>query len=54
MACQTSHWTFVAVKISNTVPNENSMQPKEFKEQDNEERLNNWRGKKCMGNALDK
>ena len=44
----------VAVRISNTVPSENSTQPKEFKQQDNEERLNNWRGKKCVGNTLDK
>ena len=35
----------VAVRISNTVPSENSTQSKEFKHQDNEERLNNWRGK---------
>ena len=44
----------VVVRISNTVPSENSTQSKEFKQQDNEERLNNWRGKKCMGNTLDK
>ena len=45
--CQTSNEPLiVAVIISNTVPNENSTQPKEFKQQDNEERLNNWRGKK--------
>ena len=31
----------VAVTISNTVPNENSTQTKEFKQQDNEESLNN-------------
>ena len=31
----------VAARISNTVPSENSTQPKEFKKQDNEERLNN-------------
>ena len=43
----------VAVRISNTVPSENSTQPKEFKQQDNEEKLNNWRGKKCMDNTLD-
>ena len=43
-----------AVRISNTVPSENSTQPKEFEQQENEERLNNWRGKKCMGNTLDK
>ena len=39
----------VAVRISNTVPSENSMQPKEFKQQDNNERLNNWRGKAMHG-----
>ena len=39
----------VAVRISNTVPSENSTQPKEFKQQDNEERLNNWRGKIMYG-----
>ena len=31
----------VAARISNTLPSENSTQPKEFKQQDNEERLNN-------------
>ena len=30
----------VTVRISNTVPCENYTQPKEFKQQDNEERLN--------------
>ena len=30
----------VAARISNTVPSENYTQPKEFKKQDNEERLN--------------
>ena len=35
----------VTVRISNTVPSENSIQPKEFKRQDNEERLNKRRGK---------
>ena len=39
----------VAVRISNTVPSENSTQPKECKQQDNEERLNNWRGKTIYG-----
>ena len=43
----------VAVRISNTVPSENSMQnsmqPVEFKQQDNDEILNNWRGKKMYG-----
>ena len=33
----------VAVRISNTVPSEISTQPNEFKQQDNEETLNNWR-----------
>ena len=33
------------VRISNTVASENSMQQKEFKQKDNEERLNNWRAK---------
>ena len=42
-----------AVRIKNTVPSENSTKPKEFK-QHKEERLNNWKGKKCMGNTLDK
>ena len=37
--------SIVAVRIGNTVPSENSTQPKEFKLQDNEERLNNCRGK---------
>ena len=35
----------VAVRISNTIPSENFTQPKEFKQRENEERLNNWRGK---------
>ena len=39
----------VVVRISNTVPSENSTQPKEFKQQDNEERLNNWREKAIYG-----
>ena len=39
----------VAVRISNTVPSENSTQTKEFKRQDNEERLNNWLGKAMYG-----
>ena len=39
----------VAVRISNTVPSENSTQPKEFKQQNNEKRLNNWRGKVMHG-----
>ena len=39
----------VAVRISNTVPSKNSTQPKEFKQQNNEERLNNWRGKVMNG-----
>ena len=39
----------VAFRISNTVPSENSTQPKEFKQQDNKERLNNWREKAMYG-----
>ena len=39
----------VAVRISNTVPSETSIQTKQFKQQDNEERLNNWRGKAMHG-----
>ena len=35
----------VRIRINNTAPSENSMQPKEFKQQDNEARLNNWRRK---------
>ena len=35
----------VAVRISNTVATENATQPKKFEQQDNEERLNNWREK---------
>ena len=33
----------------NTVPRENSTQPKELRQQDNENRLNNWRGKAMYG-----
>ena len=39
----------VAVRIRNTAPSENSTQPKEFKQEDNEERLNNWRGEEMYG-----
>ena len=39
----------VAARISNTVPSETSIQTKQFKQQDNEERLNNWRGKAMHG-----
>ena len=39
----------VAVRISNTLPSENSTQKKEFKKQDNEKRLNNWREKAMHG-----
>ena len=39
----------VAVRISKTVASENSTQPKEFKQQDNEERLNDCRGKSMYG-----
>ena len=38
-----------AVRISNTVPSENSTQPKEFKRRENEERLNKWTGKAMYG-----
>ena len=31
------------------MPCENYTQPKEFKQQDNEERLNNWKGKAVFG-----
>ena len=41
-----------AIRISNTVPSENSTQPKEFKQQNNEERLNNWRGKVMNGQYI--
>ena len=37
------------VAISNTAPSENSTQTKEFMQQDNEERLNKWRGKAMYG-----
>ena len=39
----------VAVRKSNTVPGENSIQPEKFKQHDNEKRLNNWRGKAVYG-----
>ena len=39
----------VAVRISNTIPSENFAQPKEFKQHENEERPNNWRGKAMYG-----
>ena len=39
----------VAVRISNTLPSENSTQPKEFKQKYNEERINNWGGKAMYG-----
>ena len=42
----------VAVRIINTVPTENFTQTKEFKRQDNEERLNEWRGKAMHGQYL--
>ena len=42
----------VAVRISNTVPSENSKQPNKFKQHDNEERLNNWRGKAMYGKCV--
>ena len=33
----------VAVRISNTVPSEKSTQAKEFKKQDKDKRINNWK-----------
>ena len=39
----------VAIRISKTVPSENSTQPKEFKQQENEKRLNDCRGKSMYG-----
>ena len=39
----------VAVRIRNTVPSKNFTQPKEFKKQDNEERINNWKGNAIYG-----
>ena len=39
----------IAVGISNTVPSENSTQAKEFKQQDNKERINNRRIKAMYG-----
>ena len=44
----------VAVRRSNIEPSENSTQPKEFKQQDNEERLNNWREKSMYGQYVRK
>ena len=44
----------VAIRISNTMPSENSRQPKEFKPYKNEERLKSGEGKQCMCNTLDK
>ena len=38
----------VAVRISNSVPSEMSTQPNEFKQQDSEETLNNWRGRTML------
>ena len=42
----------VAVRISNTVLIENSIQLKEFKQQNYEERLNNWGGKAMYGQYI--
>ena len=42
----------VAVRRSNTIPSKNSTQPKEFKQHENEERLNIWRGKAMYGQYL--
>ena len=39
----------VAVRISNTMQSENSRQAKELKQHENEENLNNWRGKAMHG-----
>ena len=39
----------VAVRIRKTKPSENSTEPKEFKQQDSEERLGNWRRKAIYG-----
>ena len=39
----------VTARIRNIVPIENPTQPKQFKQQDNEERLNNWREKTMSG-----
>ena len=44
----------VAVRIRDTVPSENSTQLKEFKKQDNKERLNKWRGKAIHGQYIEK
>ena len=44
----------VAVRIRGTVPSENSTQLKEFKKQDNKERLNKWRGKAIHGQYIEK
>ena len=44
----------VAFRISNTVSSENSAKPKEFKQQDNEERLNNWSRKAMYGQYVRK
>ena len=42
----------VAVRISNTVPSENSKQPKEYRKQYNEEGLNNWKKNAMHGEHL--
>ena len=39
----------VTVRERGTVPSENSTETKVFKQQDNEEKLNNWRGKAMYG-----
>ena len=44
----------VAVRISNTIPSENSKQPKEYRKQYNEEGLITGKGTQCMGNTSDK
>ena len=39
----------VTVRERSTIPSENSTETKVFKQQDNEEKLNNWRGKAMYG-----
>ena len=42
----------IVVRKSNTAPSENSTHSKKFKKEDNEERLNNWKGKAMHGKYL--
>ena len=44
----------VAARISKTIESENFTQPKELKQCDNEERLNNWRGKAMYGHQINR